>query len=546
MSDVIAAAGATFAERPRLRSGTGRWIMAAAVLGSALVSLDTTVVNLVVPRIGADLGADMVDLQWVVSGYTLALASLILVGGALGDRYGRRAVFVWGSVVFALASAWCGVAPDVVTLVAARVVQGVAGALITPGSLALIAASLDPRDQGAAIGMWSGLGGVAGAVGPIVGGWLVELAGWRSVFLINVPLAVAVAVVSMRRVPESRDPYAPRRPDLLGTAVVATGLVVLTYGFIAGQAGMQAAGAVLVAVFVIVQTRVRNPLVPPALFRSRQFTAVNLVTLPVYAALGCVLFLLLLQLQIVAGYSPLVAGTATIPITAIMLLSSGCVGRWAQRHGARLPMTIGLLLSAAGSVSLAGIDANGSYATTVLPGVVLLGAGMAVFVAPLTESVFVSVPTEEAGIASGVNNAIARIAQLLAIAAIPGLVGISRTPLTDSIAFGAGYRAAMWICSALFASGATLAATLMPRPARDTVAAPPAARWPSDMLPFSADAVGIGESRTTPSRGRRLGRGRGPRRQPGGGPSDHDARRPRPAHPTARPENRSGQRMRNE
>ncbi|MFD8244803.1 MFS transporter [Nocardia sp. NPDC059691] len=546
MSDVIAAAGATFAERPRLRSGTGRWIMAAAVLGSALVSIDTTVVNLVVPRIGADLDADMVDLQWVVSGYTLALASLILVGGALGDRYGRRAVFVWGSVVFALSSAWCGVAPDVATLVAARVVQGVAGALITPGSLALIAASLDPRDQGAAIGMWSGLGGVAGAVGPIVGGWLVELAGWRSVFLINVPLAVAVAVVSMRRVPESRDPYAPRRPDLLGTAVVVTGLVVLTYGFIAGQVEMQAAGAVLVAVFVIVQTRVRNPLVPPALFRSRQFTAVNLVTLPVYAALGCVLFLLLLQLQIVAGYSPLVAGTATIPITAIMLLSSGWIGRWAQRHGARLLMTIGLLLSAAGAMSLAGIGADGSYATAVLPGVLLLGAGMAVFVAPLTESVFASVPTEEAGIASGVNNAIARIAQLLAIAAIPGLVGISRTPLTDGVAFGAGYRAAMWICSALFASGATLAATLMPRPARTTVAAPPAARWPSDLLPFSADAVDTGESRTTPSRGRRLGRGRGPRRQPGGGPSDHDVRRPRPTHSTARPENRSGRRMRNE
>ncbi|WP_406266537.1 MFS transporter [Nocardia sp. NBC_00881] len=464
MSDVIAATGATPAERPRLRSSAGRRIVAATVLGSAVVSFDATVVNIAAPHIGSGLGADVVDLQWVVSGYTLALASLILVGGALGDRFGRRAVFICGSVGFALASAWCGAASDVGMLVAARVVQGVAGALITPGSLALISASIDPRDQGAAIGMWSGLGGVAGAIGPIAGGWLVELAGWRSVFLINVPLAVAVAVISVRCVPESRDPHAPPRLDALGTAAIVTGLGMLTYGLIAARVWMELVGVALLAVFVLVQIRSRHPLVPPALFSSRVFTTVNLVTFPVYAALGCVLFLLLLQLQIVAGYSPLAAGTATMPITAIMLVSSTWVGQWAQRHGARVPMTIGLLLAAAGSVLLAQIDTHASYSTAVLPGVVLFGAGMAVFVAPLTESVFAAVPTEEAGIASGVNNAIARIAQLLAIAAIPSLVGISRAPLTDAIAFGAGYRAAMWICIGLFGTGAVLAAALMPQP----------------------------------------------------------------------------------
>lgn len=283
-------------------------------------------------------------------------------------------------------------------------------------------------------------------------------------FLINVPLAVAVAVISVRCVPESRDPHAPPRPDVLGTAAIVTGLGMLTYGLIAARVWMELVGVALLAVFVLVQIRSRHPLVPPALFGSRVFTTVNLVTFPVYAALGCVLFLLLLQLQVVAGYSPLAAGAATMPITAIMLVSSTWVGQWAQRHGARVPMTIGLLLAAAGSVLLAQIGTHASYSTAVLPGVVLFGAGMAVFVAPLTESVFAAVPTEEAGIASGVNNAVARIAQLLAIAAIPSLVGISRAPLTDAIAFGAGYRAAMWICIGMFAAGAVLAAVLMPRP----------------------------------------------------------------------------------
>ncbi|MFQ6399184.1 MFS transporter [Nocardia sp. KC 131] len=463
MKDVIAANVTLSAERARLRSSAGRWIVAATVLGSAVVSLDATVVTIAAPRIGSDLGTDMVGLQWVASGYTLALASLILVGGALGDRFGRRTVFVWGCVGFAVSSAWCGVASDIPMLVAARVAQGIAGALITPGSLALISASIDPRDQGAAIGIWSGLGGVAGAVGPVAGGWLVELAGWRSVFLINVPLAVAVAVIAARRVPESRDPHAPQRLDVLGTAAVVAGLGMLTYGFIAARTWMELVGVALLVVFVIVQARSRYPLVPPTLFGSRVFTVVNLVTFPVYAALGCVLFLLLLQLQVAAGYSPLAAGMATVPITAIMLLSSTWVGQWAQRHGARAPIAIGLLLAAAGSGLLARIGTHGSYSTAVLPGVVLFGMGMAVFVAPLTESVFAAAPTEEAGVASGVNNAIARIAQLLAVAAVPGFVGISHAPLTDTVAFSAGYRAAMWICVGLFVAGAALAAILMPR-----------------------------------------------------------------------------------
>lgn len=439
--------------------------MAATVLGSSLAMLDGTVVNVALPRIGEDLGAEVAGLQWVLSGYTLTLASLILFGGALGDRVGRRRVFVWGTVWFAGASALCALAPNVTILVAARLLQGVGAALLTPGSLAIISASFDEEDQGAAIGLWSGLGGVAAAVGPLLGGWLVEVAGWRSVFLINLPLAVAVVWVSARHVPETRDPHPPERLDVLGSALAALALGALTYGLIERAVWAVIAGLVLMAAFVVVERRSRYALVPGSLFASRVFVAANLVTLAVYAALGGVFFLLLLQLQIVSGYSPLAAGVASLPITVLMLLLSSRAGRWAQIHGPRIPMTVGPLLGAGGLLLMLRIGPGASYPTQVLPAVLVFGLGLSALVAPLTAAVLGSVSSDQAGIASGVNNAVARTSQLLAVAALPALAGIGADALADPAAFASGFRVAMLICAGLLLIGGVLSAVMIPRKA---------------------------------------------------------------------------------
>ncbi|ORJ98753.1 MFS transporter [Prescottella equi] len=449
----------------QLKSPRGRWVVAATVLGSSLAMLDGTVVNVALPRIGEDLGAEVAGLQWVLSGYTLTLASLILFGGALGDRVGRRRVFVWGTVWFAGASALCALAPNVTILVAARLLQGVGAALLTPGSLAIISASFDEEDQGAAIGLWSGLGGVAAAVGPLLGGWLVEVAGWRSVFLINLPLAVAVVWVSARHVPETRDPRPPERLDVLGSALAALALGALTYGLIETAVWAVIAGLVLMAAFVVVERRSRYALVPGSLFASRVFVAANLVTLAVYAALGGVFFLLLLQLQIVSGYSPLAAGVASLPITVLMLLLSSRAGRWAQIHGPRIPMTVGPLLGAGGLLLMLRIGPGASYPTQVLPAVLVFGLGLSALVAPLTAAVLGSVSSDQAGIASGVNNAVARTSQLLAVAALPALAGIGADALADPAAFASGFRVAMLICAGLLLIGAGLSAVMIPRKA---------------------------------------------------------------------------------
>lgn len=443
-----------------LRSSTGRAVVLTTVLGSSLAMLDATVVNIALPRIGEDLGASIAGLQWVLSGYTLTLASLILVAGALGDRLGRRRVFVWGTVWFTIASIVCALAPTVELLVAARILQGVGAALLTPGSLALLSATIDPDDRGAAIGLWSGLGGVASAAGPLVGGWLVEVASWRAVFWLNVPLAVAVVWTAVRHVPDSRDPHAHGRLDLPGTVLGALALAVLTYGLIAGHPVSMVVGVVVFAAFVVAERRSPNPLVPPSLFRSRVFTAANLVTLAVYAALGGVFFLLVLQLQIVSGYSPVASGLATLPITVLMLLLSSRTGRWAQHHGPRLPMTVGPLVGAAGLLLMLRIGPDASYLADVLPAVLVFGLGLSALVAPLTGAVLGAVSTDRAGVASGVNNAIARTAQLLAVAALPGLAGI--TDSTDPVVFDDGFGTAMLICAALMIVGSVLAAVLVP------------------------------------------------------------------------------------
>ncbi|WP_067463107.1 MFS transporter [Nocardia amamiensis] len=451
-------------ELPRLRSSTGRWILLATILGSSVASLDATVVNIALPRIGESLDTDVAGLQWTLNGYTLTLASFILLGGSLGDKLGRRRVFVWGTVAFAISSVLCGAATTIEMLVAARILQGLAGAMLMPGSLALISSSIDQRDQGAAIGLWSGFGGVAGALGPFLGGWLIEVAGWRSIFFLNIPLTLVVVLVAVRHVPESRDPSAATELDLPGAVVVALGLGALTLGLIDTVPLLIAIGLVLLAVFVAIELRSDHPLVPPALFRSRVFTAANLVTLAVYAALGGVFFLLVLELQLVAGYSPLMSGVATVPVTLIMLVLSAPAGRWAQVHGPRVPMTAGPLLAAAGLVLLLRIGPDTTYLTDVLPGVLVFGLGLAVLVAPLTGAVLGAVPSSEAGIASGVNNAVARTAQLLAVAALPGLAGIAGA-LGDPAAFDDGFATAMWLCAGLLVTGAVLAAVLL-RPER--------------------------------------------------------------------------------
>ena len=467
-------ASADDADPTGLRMGTvaGRWVLLTTVLGSGLAMLDSTVVNIALERIGSDFDASFAGLQWTVNAYTLTLAGLILLGGSLGDRFGRRRTFLVGVVWFALASALCGLAPSVEVLVGARALQGVGGALLTPGSLALISASFHGRDRAAAIGAWSGLGGIAGAVGPFVGGWLVEW-NWRLVFLINLPLAAVVFVAAVRHVPESRDPEAVPHLDVPGTVLAVAGLAALTWSLTeAGAAGASGGvvtagvvGVVALLAFAVVERRSRSPLVPGDLFLSRRFTAANVVTLLVYAALAVLFVLLVLQLQVVAGFSPLAAGTAMLPVTAIMLLLSARMGALAQRVGPRLPMTIGLTAAAGGMLLLLRVGVGASYVTDVLPAVVLFGLGLASTVAPLTATVLDAADDRHAGVASGVNNAIARAANLLAVAVIPAVAGISGADYTDPVTFSAGYHRAVVIAAALLLGGAVLSATLL-RPER--------------------------------------------------------------------------------
>jgi EmrB/QacA subfamily drug resistance transporter len=451
----------------RMSQAAGRWVLVAAVLGSGMTFLDSTVVNVALPALGRDLGASLAGLQWTVNAYALTLAALILLGGSLGDRYGRRRVFVVGAAWFAMASLLCGVAPDIGVLVAARGLQGVGGALLTPGSLALIQVSFAEEDRPRAIGVWSGLGGIAGALGPLLGGWLVDAASWRWVFFINVPLAAAVITVAARHVPESRDETAGGgRFDWSGAALGALGLAGITYALI-GAAEATAnttavvaagvAGAAALAAFVAVERRGRQPMLPPELFASRQFTAANLVTFAVYAALGGVFFFLVLELQIEAGFSALDAGSALLPITVIMLLLSERSGRLAARIGPRYQMTAGPAISAVGLLLLTGVGLEASYLTDVLPGVCVFGLGLATTVAPLTATVLGAAPDRHAGAASGVNNAVARAAGLLAVAALPLLVGLSGEDYARPEAFGAGYRSALWISAGLLLAGAALA-----------------------------------------------------------------------------------------
>ncbi len=450
---------------------SGRWVLLATVLGSGLAFIDATVVNIALPHIGRSLGADAAGLQWTVNGYTLSLAALILLGGSLGDRFGRRRIFVIGVGWFAATSLLCGLAPSIETLIAARVLQGIGGALLTPGALAILQASFHPEDRARAIGAWSGLGGIAGALGPFLGGWLVQVATWRLVFLINVPLAAIVAVTALRHVPETRDPGAARRLDLAGVLTCAAGLAGLAYGFTAWPAVGVTSPTVLVALglgvagvlgFLFTERHATHPMLPLEVFASKAFTAANLVTFAVYAALGGVFFLVALDLQIVAGFTPLAAGTAMLPLTLLMLLLSARAGALAQRIGPRLPMTIGPMVCAGALLLFARIGAHASYLRTVLPAVLLLGLGLSLTVAPLTATALGALDDRYAGVASGVNNAVARTAGLLAVAVLPLAAGLGTGSLTDAAALAPAYRSAMLLCAGLLLGGAATAFTAIP------------------------------------------------------------------------------------
>lgn len=438
-------------------TATGRWVLFATVLGSGMAMLDGTVVNLALRRMGEDLDASFAGLQWIVNGYTLSLASLILVGGSLGDRFGRRRIFVIGSAWFTLASIACALAPNVAVLVASRVLQGVGGALLTPGSLAIIQASFDRRDRAKAIGAWSGLGGVATGIGPFLGGWLVDAATWRSIFLINVPLGAAVVAVAVRHVPETRDDTnAGGRIDVLGAVLAVGALAAVSYGLTEQLWVVFGLGVAFAVAFVVVERRVHTPMLPMDVFRSRQFSATNIVTFLLYGALAVSLFLLGLVLQGPLGYSPLLAGAATTPITILMLVFSAEAGALAQRIGPRLPMSLGPLICAAGLGLMTRVSPGSTYITSVLPAIVVFGIGLTFTVAPLTTTALGAVDARLAGVASGVNNAVARTGQLVAVAAVPLLAGFMPGVDVGGDELVDGFHRLLWIGAALTLASAVV------------------------------------------------------------------------------------------
>ncbi|MCB0908592.1 MAG: MFS transporter [Nocardioidaceae bacterium] len=440
-------------------SRRGRLTLLALTLGSGIVILDGTVVNVALRTIGVELGASLGQLQWVVNGYLLALASLVLLGGALGDRLGRRRVYVAGMGLFMLGSVACALAPTIEVLIVTRVGQGVGGALLMPGALAIIQASYAPVDRGPAIGTWAGMAGVGAAIGPFVGGWLVDHGGWRWVFGINVPFCLVVLAIALVVVPESRDAESSGRFDLGGAALTVIALGALTWALIAAPESppWAVAGAVVVAVvagtaFLLLERRLPRPMVPLGLFGSRVFAAANAMTFLVYGALGAVLFMLVLQLQVSAGWSALAAGLVGLPVTIAMMLLSSRTAGLSQRIGPRLPMSLGPLICAAGVTALLAVGRDATW-LAVLPGIVVFALGLSLLVSPLTATVLAEAPDRFAGIASGINNAVARAGSLLAVAALPAIAGLSGAAYRDPAAMTSGYRTAMVLCAVLLLAG---------------------------------------------------------------------------------------------
>lgn len=441
-----------------LTSTRGRTTLAAVTLGSGIAILDGSIVNVALKAIGTDLGASLAQLQWVVNGYLLALASLVLVGGALGDRWGRRRVYLVGMAWFLVGSVACALAATADQLVVMRFVQGVGAALLTPGALSIIQSSFLPDDRGRAIGTWAGLSGIATAVGPFVGGWIVDHASWRWIFAINVPLCLVVIALARWAAPESRSPR-PGRFDTAGALLAVVGLGALTLALTDASSGRTAlvagAGALAVAAlvgFLLVEHRRRDPLLPLGLFTSRVFSAANAMTFLVYGALAVQSLVLVLQLQVSAGWSALAAGLTSLPVTAALMALSPWAGALATRIGPRVPMTVGPLVCAVGLLLLLGAG-EGTRWYDVAAGLVLFALGLGLLVSPLTTAVLAAAPAENAGVASGVNNAVARAGSLLAVAALPVVAGLSGDAYLDPEAMTAGYRVSIAACALLMAAG---------------------------------------------------------------------------------------------
>jgi EmrB/QacA subfamily drug resistance transporter len=443
----------------RFESTQGRWVIATAVLGSGIAFLDGSVVNTALPSIRKTFGANLAGQQWVVTGYLLTLGSLLVVGGSLGDLFGRRRMFVYGLIGFSVTSLLCGIALNLPMLIVSRVLQGVSAALLVPGSLAMLSSVFHPDDRARAIGAWSGLSTISTALGPFLGGWLIDAVSWRFVFLINLPLAAAAVFIAQRFVPETRGDT-KRAIDYPGIVALSAGLGTLVYALIEGPSNdwpttaiaSAAFGVCALIVFVVVESKSHQPMVPLSLFRSRRFAGTNAATFVIWGAIGAVFFLLTLHLQNDLGYSALEAGASTLPITLLLLLFSAKSGALAQRIGPRLPMTIGPLVVAVAFIAMSRIKAGDPYIRSVLPSVALFGLGLVIVVAPLTATVLAAVEDRFAGVGSAINNAVARVASLLAIAVLPALAGIAGTG--GSLA--GGFGKAMLICAGLAAVGALI------------------------------------------------------------------------------------------
>ena len=458
------------AESSNLRFGStpGRWVIATAVLGSGIAFLDGSVVNTALPHIQRTFNASLAGQQWVVTGYLLTLGSLLVVGGSLGDLFGRRRMFVFGLIGFSLTSMLCGLAPTLGVLVGARVGQGVSAALLVPGSMAMLSAVFHPDDRAKAIGAWSGLSGVSTAIGPFLGGWLIDAVSWRWIFLINPPLAAVAVTIAQRFVPETRgdsvrnaDAKLRELIDLPGAATLSVGLAGVVYALIEGPAQnwpwpsivASILGIVSLALFIIIETRSDNPMVPLSLFRSKRFAGSNAATFVMWGAIGAVFFLLTIHLQNDLGYSALEAGASSLPVTVLMLLFAAKSGAFAQRIGPRLPMTIGPVVTGGAFALMSRIKPGFHYATGVFPAVAVFGCGLVITVAPLTSTVLAAVEDRRVGIGSAINNAVARVASLLAIAVLPAVSGIA-VGGTDSLR--TGFSRAMWICAGLAAAGGAI------------------------------------------------------------------------------------------